>query len=251
MAALWSFVSVILVSLVSLVGLVALAWKEERVHHIARAFVSFAIGALLGDAFFHLLPDAFRSPAETLPVGVLLASGVLAFILVEGFMRRRGPDAVTVDARRQTLPPLAMVNLISDGLHNLLDGMVIGASYLVSKSLGVATTLAVILHEIPQELGDFSILVSSGLSVRRALQLNLLCALTAVLGTAIALLVGGTVQGFSKAMVPFTAGGFLYIALAGLVPDLQREHGTSVTKLRQLALMATGLGVMVALTRGE
>ncbi|HVY29602.1 MAG TPA: ZIP family metal transporter [Polyangiaceae bacterium] len=251
MVALWSFASVILVSLVSLVGVFALAWEEERMHRLARGVVGFAAGGLMGDAFFHLLPEAFSASAATLRLGFLLASGVLAFMVVEGLMRRLPAGARTSGSALRKLPPLAVVNLISDGLHNFLDGVVIGASYLESRSLGVATTLAVILHEIPQELGDFGILVSSGLTARRAIRLNFLCALTSLLGTAAALLVGGAVEGFSRAMLPFTAGGFLYIALADLLPELQSEPRTPRVMARQLALIASGLGVMAWLASAE
>ena len=241
-----SLASVIAVSLVSLVGLVALSLDPPRLQRLATPFVSFAVGALLGDAFIHLIPTTFAdteggtSPLER-SLSVLL--GILLFFVVEKLVRRRrgvvdthGKEAVKV------------INVLGDAVHNFIDGVLIGASYLASPELGVATTLAVLLHEIPQELADFASLVHSGASVRRAVRLNLAAASTAILGTGVALLVGTAVgQAVLHLLLPVTAGGFVYLAAADLIPELQRDrslHGL----VTQTGLRAMGILVMAALT---
>jgi zinc and cadmium transporter len=141
-------------------------------------------------------------------------------------------------------PELAAINVLGDGIHNFIDGVLIGASYLVSPTLGASTTIAVLLHEIPQELGDFGILVLSGLSVRRAVLLNIVSASVAILGAITALLLGA-VSGAAVTLVliPVTAGGFVYIAAADLIPELQHDR-TGRGLLLQVSLIALGMGVM-------
>lgn len=245
--------SVTLVSLVSLVGLVTLALDEARVRRTATLFVSFAVGALLGDAFIHLIPETFGdsvSRRAALGRSLLILGGMLLFFVVEKLLRRDH------DARRAHLhgrssvgrPELAAINLIGDGTHNLIDGLLIGASYMASPALGVSTTIAVLLHEIPQELGDFGILIHSGLPVRKAVLLNLASASVAIVGTVIALLVGSFVQhAIVSLFLPVTAGGFVYIAAADLIPELQHDRSLRGA-VRQTVLIAAGIAVMGMLT---
>ena len=137
------------------------------------------------------------------------------------------------------------MNIMADAVHNFFDGVVIGASYNVSIPLGITTTLAVIMHEIPHEIGDFGILVYGGLTVRKAILFNFLSALTAIAGTAISLLVGPHLQGYSEAMLPITAGGFIYIAGTDLVPELHQGCETKAsTSTIQFVLILAGIGFM-------
>lgn len=143
----------------------------------------------------------------------------------------------------------AAINLIGDGIHNFIDGVVIGASYLASPTLGVSTTLAVVLHEIPQEFGDFGILVHSGLSVRQAVLLNIASATAAILGTFSALVLGSFAQrAIVATLLPVTAGGFVYLAAADLIPELQHDR-TLRALLVQTSLITAGIAVMAMLTR--
>jgi len=138
------------------------------------------------------------------------------------------------------------MNLIGDGVHNLIDGILIGASFLADPVLGVATTIAVILHEIPQEIGDFAVLVHGGFSRGKALALNFGSALLAVAGVAIAIWIGSAAESFAALLVPFAAGGFLYIAGSDLIPEL--HHHESVKKsILQLITFLAGIGVMWAM----
>jgi zinc and cadmium transporter len=233
------------VSLVSLAGLVTLSLNETGTRRLAALLVSFAVGALLGDAFIHLIPQTFKQDPFSLRPSLLILGGMLLFFVVEKLLRhehgllhkQHHPE---VSAR----PELAAINVLGDAIHNFIDGVLIAASYLVSPALGVATTVAVLFHEIPQELGDFGILIHSGLSVRRAVLLNLASASAAILGTISALLLGA-VSGAAVTMVliPVTAGGFVYIAAADLIPELQHDR-TGRSLLLQVSLIALGMGVM-------
>jgi zinc and cadmium transporter len=142
--------------------------------------------------------------------------------------------------------PFAYMNLVGDGFHNFIDGLIIAGSYLVNLQVGIATTLAVILHEIPQEIGDFGVLLHGGFSKSKALLLNFATALTAILGTIAVLIVGSKVQGLSSILLPIAAGGFIYIAGADLIPELHKETEFRGS-LFQLFTFILGIGVMALL----
>jgi len=244
-AAGWSLASVALVSLLSLLGLLTLTWSEDRVRRIALWCVTFAVGALLGDAFLHLLPEALEQSGGRNACLWALA-GMLGFFSLEKFLRGRHFHVHPHHAH--AVAPRVVVNLVGDALHNLVDGMLVASSYLVSVPLGVATTIAVLLHELPQELGDFGILVHAGIPVRRALLWNLGSALTAFVGAGIALLLGLEVSSFAQTLVPVTAGGFVYLAAADLIPELQHEPVSPRASLGQVLGVLGGVGVMALLT---
>ncbi len=247
-----SLLSVVLVSLVSLVGLVTLSLRRERIHRLTSVLVSFAVGALLGDAFIHLIPEAFAGEASPLRPSLLILGGVLLFFLLEKFLRHRhGLLHRHLHPEEESRPALAAINLIGDAIHNFIDGVLIGASYLVSPALGLSTTVAILLHEIPQELGDFGILLHSGLSIRKALLLNFASASVAIAGTVMALVAGamaGTIV--SSVLVPLTAGGFVYIAAADLIPELQHDRAMR-SGLLQACLISLGIAVMALLATLE
>ena len=240
-----SIFSVVGVSLVSLVGLVTVSMSEARMQRLASIFVSFAAGALLGDAFIHLIPETFSEQTPPLGPSLLILSGMMIFFVVEKLMRHRH----TLPGRDMsvTRPELAAINVLGDAIHNFIDGVLIGASYLASPALGISTTVAVLFHEIPQEFGDFSILIHSGLTVRKAVVLNLASASVAIFGT-VTVLVAGTVAGtrITALLLPATAGGFVYLALADLVPELQTDR-TIRSLVIQTALMACGIALMALL----
>jgi zinc and cadmium transporter len=244
----FSLVSVVAVSLVSLAGLVTLSLDEERIRGLAMVLMSFAVGALLGDAFIHLIPEAFAGGGEALGPSLLILGGILLFFIVEKLLRHHhGPLHRQHHPEERGRPELAAINIIGDCIHNFIDGVMIGASYLVSPALGMSTTIAVVFHEIPQELCDFGILIHSGMSRRNAILVNLAAASMAVLGTVVALL-AGSVAGdvVATALVPITAGGFVYIAAADLIPELQHDRGLKVLIL-QASLIALGIAVMALL----
>jgi zinc and cadmium transporter len=249
----FAVLSVIAVSLVSLIGLLTISLDEARVRKLATLFVSFAVGALLGDAFIHLIPDIFQDEVTghaPLRPSLLILSGTLLFFVAEKLLRHS--HGVLYEqyhgGAASARPVLAAINILGDAIHNFIDGVLIGASYLVSPELGIATTVAVLFHEIPQEFADFGILIHSGLSVRRAVLLNLGSASVAILGTAIALIAGAIAEETVVALlIPITAGGFVYIAAADLIPELQHDHSLRAG-IKQTLLIAAGIAVMGLLT---
>ena len=146
--------------------------------------------------------------------------------------------------------PFAWMNLFGDSIHNFIDGLIIGAAYLVSIPVGIATTTAVILHEIPQEIGDFGVLVHGGFSVKKAILLNFATALTAIFGTIVVLVLGAQSENLSLFLVPFAAGNFIYIASTDLIPELHKETTVSKSTL-QLVWFVLGVCVMLLLLRLE
>lgn len=246
-----AFASVTLVGAVSLAGMLTLSMSEMRVRRLATFFVSFAAGALLGDTFIHLVPEIFadaRGP-RALRASLLILAGMLLFFVVEKLLRHQH-GLLHRHHHREGIerPELAGVNVLGDAIHNYIDGLLIGASWLAGPALGISTTLAVLLHEIPQELGDFGILIHSGLTVRQAALLNAASAAVAILGTATAVVAGAIAhRQMIQVLVPLTAGGFVYIAAADLIPELQHDRSLRALVV-QTALIACGIAVMALLT---
>jgi zinc and cadmium transporter len=241
----WSFtvLSVVIVSLLSLVGVFFLSLNEQRLRRILLFLVSFAVGGLFGDAFIHLLPESFEKLGTTLVTSLYIILGVLGFFIVEKFVRWRHCHIPTSEHHPH---PVVTMNLIGDGVHNFIDGMVIAASYTVDIGLGLTTTIAVVLHEIPQEIGDFGVLVNGGLAPRKALIYNFLSGLAALLGAVIALIIGPLIKNFSIVLLPITAGGFIYIAGSDLIPELQHCEDLKDTVFQFLAIVL-GIGIMAVL----
>jgi zinc and cadmium transporter len=236
----YSLMSVVIVSLISLIGVFTLALKRKFLESILLILVSFAVGGLFGDAFMHLIPEAFEKLGIRPIVSLLVLLGILIFFVLEKFIRWRHCHVPTSKAHPH---PVVFMNLIGDGVHNLLDGMVIAASYMVSFPIGLATTLAVILHEIPQEIGDFGILLHGGLSTRRALFFNFLSALTAILGAVLSLTIGPFIKDYALIVLPVTAGGFIYMAGSDLIPELHLENDVRIS-IAQFCAIALGIGIM-------
>ncbi len=239
---LYTIISVIVVSLISQVGLFTLSLSPERLQRITLYLVAFAVGGLFGNSFVHLLPEAFHHNDSPLSTSLLIVVGILIFFVLEKFLRWRHCHVT----EHQFHHPVATLNLVSDALHNLIDGVLIAATFSVDIPLGITTTVAIILHEIPQEIGDFGVLVHSGMSVRKALLFNFLSASVALVGAIVVLAIGPNIQQVIEAMIPVTAGGFLYIAGSDLIPELQHDVKVS-NSLGQFICIILGVAVMAAL----
>ncbi|MEM8599761.1 MAG: ZIP family metal transporter [Bacteroidota bacterium] len=248
--------SVLLVSLVSLVGLVTLSWRAARLERFVFLLVALAVGAMLGSAVLHLIPEAYNQLGDGRLVGSLVLAGVLAFFVLEKVLHwqhdhSRGSHAASIADQPDTpevpapVKPFALMNLVGDAAHNLIDGMVVAAAYLVSIPAGVVTTLAVLLHELPQEIGDFGVLVYGGMSRRRALALNFASGLIGVVGAVIALVIGARVEAFGAYLLPITAGSFLYIAGSDLIPELHHHSHPAIKSVGQFAMILLGIALMV------
>lgn len=241
---LYALISVTIISLLSFVGAVTLFLSKKRLESVLSILVAFSTGALIGDAFVHLLPEAVsKSGSFTIQIAISVFAGILLFFILEKFLRWR--HCHDIDCKEHP-KHLGTMNLVGDGVHNFIDGILIGASFLVSIPLGIATTIAVAAHEIPQELGDFGVLLHSGFSKSKAILFNFLSACIAILGAILALIIGSKAGQFIDFMIPVTAGGFIYIALSGLVPELHKEEEISKSAL-QLLFLILGLAAMFLL----
>ena len=231
----WILLSTFLVSLISLIGIFTLAINDKLLQKIIFSLIGFSAGALIGGAFLHLLPEALKGTKST-TVFYYLILGIVLFFLLERYVHWRHCHEKGCDIHAFTY-----LNLVGDGLHNFIDGMVIAAGFIVSFKLGVVTTLAIILHEIPQELGDFGVLIFGGFTKKKALVYNFLTALTAMLGALAGYFIIDFSRGFSNFIMPLTAGGFIYIATSDLIPQIHKE-----TDLRRssLAFFAFLLGIV-------
>jgi zinc and cadmium transporter len=245
--ALLSLISVFLVSAVSLVGMTTFALKEHFVRKLLTTLIAFSTGALLGDVFIHILPESTGEPGDSLSPFFLMLGGLLLSFVIEKFIHWRHCHCPALPERSGHIHPVGVMNLIGDGLHNFIDGALIAGSYLLNPTVGLATTLAVVLHEIPQEIGDFAILLFSGFSVTRALFMNFLTACVAFLGAALVLAAARSIPSLETLLLPVAAGNFLYIAGSDLIPELHKEARLPHA-IVQLAAILAGIGVMQILS---
>jgi zinc and cadmium transporter len=236
--------SVIIISAISLVGVLVLWLKTSQLNKILLYLVSFSVGGLFGDAFIHLIPEAIEESGFGTSVSVLILFGILSSFIVEKFLQWRHCHIPTSAEHPHSF---AYMNLFGDAVHNLIDGLIVGGSYLASIPVGVSTTLAVIFHEIPQELGDFGVLIHGGFNKTKALRFNFLTALTAVLGAVIALVLGAALEGFIPLLIPFAAGNFIYIAGSDLIPELRKDKPDPKKAALQVISITLGVAIMLSL----
>lgn len=244
MAEIWiySLSSVLIISLISLLGAITMVIKQRFVKRILIFMVSFAAGAMLGDVFLHMLPELAEEGNFNLSSSFLILIGILIFFVLEKIIHWRHCH---LTATKEHVHPLAFMNLVGDAIHNFIDGMLIAGSFMLSIPVGIATTIAVVLHEIPQEMGDFGVLLHSGMKPRKALMFNFLSALTAIAGALIILILGQNLD-VTGVIIPITIGGFLYIANADLIPELHKETKISQS-LIQLLSFSIGVAIMYLL----
>jgi len=237
-------VSVIIVSLISLVGVLAFSLKEEKLKKMLVYFVSFSAGGLFGHAFIHMIPEAVGENGFGLGVSLYILIGIVTSFVVEKLLQWRHCHIPTSEEHPHSF---AYMNLFGDAVHNFIDGLIIGGSYLASIPLGVATTLAVVFHEIPQEIGDFGVLMYGGFNRSRAIFFNFSTALTAIFGTIVALSVGFLIQDFIPFLIPFAAGNFIYIAGSDLIPELRKEEPRLLKSALQLTAFVLGVLILFSL----
>ncbi|ETB64056.1 TPA: ZIP family metal transporter [Candidatus Nomurabacteria bacterium] len=240
---LYGTIAVLFVSLVSLIGILFLSLKENVLKKYISFFISIAIGALLGDAFIHIIPEIMESNIKIDLVGIFIIFGIILFFIIEKFIHWHHHGE---DKEEGHVHPVGKLILFTDGFHNFIDGAIIGASFLVSIPLGIATTLAVILHEIPQEIGDFAVLIHSGYSKKKALMFNFLSASASFLGLIVVFIFGNIIEGVSIWFMPIAAGGFIYIAVADLIPELHKTKNIKHSII-QILIISLGIISMLAL----
>jgi zinc and cadmium transporter len=241
----YTLISVLVISLISFVGAVALIRKRMLLNKGIFVLVSLAVGALLGDVFVHIIPEIYKNSNNTAMIPFLIIGGILIFFILEKFLHWHHH---TLEHAEEHPHPVGKMVLFGDGVHNFIDGLIVAGSYMISIEVGIATTIAVILHEIPQEIGNFGVLIHAGYTTGKALWYNFLSALTAVAGAVIALIFGSVTEGFALWLLPITAGGFIYIALSDLIPELHKDH-TEQGAVQVIAIIVgvTSMVVLLAL----
>ncbi|MGD9129212.1 MAG: ZIP family metal transporter [Candidatus Woesebacteria bacterium] len=226
----------IFTSIISLLGIITLAVKKRFLQKILFFLVALAAGSLMGAAFLHLLPEATEQlDHETVFTSTLIA--FVIFFIIEKFLHWRH-----CHKNHCRVHTFGQMNLIGDAIHNFTDGLIITAAFLSNVNLGIVTTIAIIFHEIPQEISDFAVLLYAGYSRRKALCLNLLVALTAVAGALLAYFLSSKVLLLTDYLLPLAAGGFLYISAADLLPEIRKETDQKKTLFSLLSFI---LGVLL------
>ena len=238
---LWIMISTFIISLISFIGIFTLALKERLLDKIVLFLVSLSAGALMGGAFVHLLPESVEL-SRGLDVFLFVLVGFALFFLIEKVLHWRHCHKGECEVHTFTY-----MNLIGDSIHNFIDGLIMATSFVVSIPLGMTTTMAIALHEIPQEIGDFGVLIYGGFGKRKAIILNFLIALTAVIGGLIGFFISNIVENVKLFILPFAAGGFLYIAASDLIPEIRKE--TSLKKsMIYFGIFILGIFIMYAVT---
>lgn len=236
MTFLYILIGNILSSLCSLVGIFFIKRDFEKLKKTSFILVSFSTGALITGGLLHLLPEALDENFNSIYSVIF---GIFLFFILETYLKWR--HCHDVDCKEHAFVPL---NLLGDSLHNFIDGLLIASSFLINFKLGIITTLGVILHEVPQELGDFGVLIYGGLKPDKALKLNYLVSLTAILGG----IFGYFLLEKFKILIPFiaglTCGNFLYLSLTDLIPELHKKF-TLKDNLIKTFFILSGILLMI------
>jgi len=238
-------VAVAIVSFLSLIGVFAISLKEATLDRILFVLLSFSAGSILGAAYLDLLPEAIEFLGEEqISIAVLyITLGFLGFFFLERFLYWYHGHVHGYESKveeKMTVKKFAYLNVIGDGIHNLIDGMIIAASFFITIPVGLATTVAVIFHELPQEIGDFGVLVYGGFTRYKALLFNFLSALTAFVGVLISDYFSMHIENFVGFLMALAAGGFIYLAASELIPEIQKEENIGKSMI-QFVLFILGI----------
>ena len=237
----WALAASLIVSSISLIGIFALSLSEKFLNRILFLLIGFSAGGLIGAAFLHLLPEALEKSQNNI-IFIYIILGFISFFILERYLHWRHCHK----EGRCDIHTFTYLNLVGDGIHNLADGLIIGSSFALSIHFGIITTLVIVFHEIPQEIGDFGVLVYGGFSKAKALFYNYISSLTCILGTAIGYILSTKVGSFSIFLLPFIAGGFIYIAACDLIPELHKDPDLKKSTFSLLAFLAGILFIFLA-----
>ena len=241
----WIIGTTFVISLIAFVGALTLFLKEKLLDKILLVLVAFSAGALTGGAFLHLMPEAIAEvgvdEASVLNVFLYVLLGFCVFFVLEQVVRWHHHHATA----HPDIMPFSYLILISDGVHNFIDGLVMAASFMVSFPIGTVTALAIALHEIPQEIGDFGVLVYGGFERVKALILNYISATTVIFGGITGYLLYSWIGESIVFLLPFAAGNFIYVASADLIPEIRYKESLIKT-LARFCMFLTGMGLMLA-----
>ena len=245
MTAYYAILGGVITSAISLFGILVLMVREELLRRLIFFLVSISAGALFGDAFFHLIPESFEAISVQIVTPLLILLGIVLFFSLEKFLHWHHHHAEEGEVDDINIHPVGPMVIISDIVHNFIDGVIIAASFLVNIPLGIATTIAVILHEIPHEIGNVALLIHAGFSRKRAVVLNCLSALASILGALLLIMLGNRIEMLSYYILPFAAWSFIYIAGSDLVPELHKDIG-----LKKALMQLLGISIGIILMAG-
>ena len=234
----WIVLSGVLMSAIAMVGSATLLMRASTLDRLLMPLVALAAGTLIGGAFFHMIPEGLVATGSSLGVGIAVVGGFLTFYILEQLLHWHHCHRARSDCKQ----PLTWLILVGDGLHNFLGGLAIASTFLVDVRLGITSWLAAAAHEVPQELGDFGLLVHGGWSKRRALLFNALSGLTFLAGGL--LTYGLSFQIDVVWLIPFAAGNFIYIGASDLVPEVNKQHSVKRGVVHLLTFVA-GLAMML------
>lgn len=235
----YGLTAALVIGLLSLGGAITFSISERLLSRVALFLVAFSTGALIGGAFFHLIPEALEIAPVIQTFGYLIV-GIAIFFVLERYLKWRHCH----DDGDCEVHTFTHMSILGDGLHNFIDGLVIISSFSISIELGIITAIAMAAHELPQELGDFGVLVHGGYSRRKALGWNFVTALTAILGVLVGYFLISSFEYVNAILLPVAAGGFIYIAMSDLVPELHKEPKISKSVLNFMLFLA-GIGFML------
>jgi len=239
---LYALAAGLVVSLVALSGAFVLWLPPERLRRWVPNLVALAVGILLGDAFIHLIPDAVARHGDVGGVCLAVLGGLFLFFVLEKWVRWRHDHAPAQGPGSASVQPMARMNLIGDAVHNFIDGILIAGSFWADPWIGTTTTLAIVAHEIPQEIGDVGALIHGGYRPAEAIRYNFYCSLTVLAGIAATLLLGHYAEASLTLLLPMAAGGFIYIAASDFIPALHEPAAD--TGWGQVPAFALGVGFM-------
>jgi zinc and cadmium transporter len=241
MTLIYIIISTFLISLLSMVGLIFMFANRKFVHKIVMLLISLSAGTLMGGTFLHLLPEASET-MESDQLFMIVLFSFIFFYIVERVLHWRHchHDDCKVHS-------FGYMNLIGDGIHNFMDGMIIASAFVTDIRLGIITSVAIAMHELPQEIGDFGVLIKAGFSKKRAFFFNFLTSLTALVGALLAYSLSGRVDNLASYMLPIAAGGFIYIAASDLLPEIRKEENMPKAILSFIVFMI-GIILMYGLT---
>ena len=243
----YTIASVLIISLISVIVAIPFIIKKKVPNNFLIFLLSLSVGVLLATVFFDFLPEIYENE-NSFNATVYLLVGFLVMFILEKFIHYSHTSGCgEKDHGHSHAYNVAPVNIIGDGVHNFIDGLIIAGSYIISIPIGIAATISIAFHEIPQEIADFGVFLYSGLSKKKAILFNLLSSLTAIIGAIIGLSLAASFDGFSIIIIPFAAGNFLYIASSNLLPQLHRHCGIKETFFHLLAII---LGIILIIFIG-
>ncbi|MCK5300906.1 MAG: ZIP family metal transporter [Thermoplasmatales archaeon] len=210
-------ISTIMITFIAFIGIFTLAINENILKKIVLVLVSLSAGALMGGAFLHLIPESIEEANES-NIFIVVLIGFIIFFIIEKILHWRHCHDGKCDVHT-----FHYMNLIGDSIHNFIDGLIIAAGFMVSIPLGFTTTIAIVAHEIPQEIGDFGVLIYGGFEKKKALILNFLVSFTIVIGGFVGYLLSNIIENYVFILLSFAAGGFIYIAATDLIPEIKKE----------------------------